>query len=100
MSQTIWEFKTLILNLPSFPRLGRLNPVVPSLCTSTKQFSHLERPYLLLLCGFGYNVIRWPHCELVILLVLNIISSYINANFMEHCFSCTLTMTYCADLLS
>ena len=34
------------------------------LWVSTKHFRHLERSYLLLLCGIGYYVIKWSHCEL------------------------------------
>ena len=29
-----------------------------------KDFCHLERSYLLLLCGIGYNVVQWSRCEL------------------------------------
>ena len=29
-----------------------------------KLFRHPERSYLLLLCGNGYNVVKWPHCKL------------------------------------
>ena len=25
---------------------------------------HLERSYLLLLCGIGYTVVKWSYCEL------------------------------------
>ena len=28
-----------------------------------KHFCHLERSYLLLLCGIGYNVVKWSLCE-------------------------------------
>ena len=28
-----------------------------------KHFCHLERSYLLLLCGIDYNVVKWSHCE-------------------------------------
>ena len=47
---------------------------------------------ILLLCGIGYNVIKWSHCELkrdllyFLNICNNIISQYINANPMEQCF--------------
>ena len=59
------------------------------LWASTKHFRHLERSYLLLLYGIGYNVIKWSHCELMrdLLCFCNdIILSHINANPMEKCF--------------
>ena len=62
------------------------------LSASTKHFRHLERSYLLLLYGIGYNVIKWSHCELKrdLLYFLNIcndiISPHINATSMEQCF--------------
>ena len=28
-----------------------------------KDFCHLERSYLLLLCVIGYNVVKWSRCE-------------------------------------
>ena len=34
------------------------------LWASKKDFCHLERSYLLLLCGIGYNVVQWSRCEL------------------------------------
>ena len=34
-----------------------------TLWASKKHFCHLESTYLLLLCGIGYNVVKWPHCE-------------------------------------
>ena len=33
------------------------------LWASKKDFCNLERSYLLLLCGIGYNVVKWSHCE-------------------------------------
>ena len=34
---------------------------LPSMYTvgEQKHFCHLERSYLLLLCGIGYNVVKW-----------------------------------------
>ena len=64
--------------------------------TGKKHFRHLERSYLLLLCGIGYNVIKWSHCELKrdLFYFLNIcndiISQHINANPMEQCFNALL----------
>ena len=34
-----------------------------TLWAGKKNFCHLERSYLLLLCGIGYNVVKWSHCE-------------------------------------
>ena len=34
------------------------------LWVSKKDFCHLERSYLLLLCGIGYNVVQWSRWEL------------------------------------
>ena len=34
------------------------------LWASKNDFCHLERSYLLLLCGISYNVVHWSHCEL------------------------------------
>ena len=33
------------------------------LWASKKDFCHLERSYLLLLCVIGYNVVKWSRCE-------------------------------------
>ena len=43
-------------------------------------FRHLERSYLLLLCVIGYNVVKWPHCELKrdLLYFLNICNNIIS----------------------
>ena len=35
-----------------------------SLWARKKHFRHLERSYLLLLCGIGYDVVKLSHCEL------------------------------------
>ena len=76
------------------------------LWASTKHFRHLERSYLLLLYGIGYNVIKWSHCELKrdLLCFLNIcnyiISPHINANPMEQSFYGTFTVICRTDLLS
>ena len=39
---------------------------IPSLIlwASKQNFCHLERSYLLLLCGIGYNVVQWSRCEI------------------------------------
>ena len=34
-----------------------------TLWASKTHFCHLERSYLLLLCGIDYNVVKWSHCE-------------------------------------
>ena len=34
------------------------------LWASKKDFCHLERSYLMLLCDIGYNVVQWLRCEL------------------------------------
>ena len=57
-----------------------------------KHFRHLERSYLQLLCGIGYYVIKWSHCELnrdllnSLNICNNIILQHINANPIEQCF--------------
>ena len=62
------------------------------LWASKKDSCHLERSYLLLLCGIGYNVVKWSRCELKRDLLYffnicnNIISVHINANPMEQYF--------------
>ena len=39
--------------------------VAPIYCgRAKKDFCHLERSYLLLLCVIGYNVVKWSPCEL------------------------------------
>ena len=56
---------TLVENYQPWPNHSSLwAPVWGILWASTKHFCHLERPYLLLLCSIGYNVIKWSHCEL------------------------------------
>ena len=45
-------------------KLCFMSGVVPILWASKKDFCHLERSYLLLLCGIGYNVVQWSRCEL------------------------------------
>ena len=35
-----------------------------NLWKGTQHFRHLERPYLLVVCGIVYNVIRWTLCGL------------------------------------
>ena len=76
------------------------------LWASTKHFRHQERCYLLLLCGIGYNVIKWSHCEFKrdLLYFLNIcnyiVLQHINANPIEQCFLGTFTVICGTDLLS
>ena len=50
----------------SYQNIATLTPIynIPILWASKKDFCHLERSYLLLLCGIGYNVVQWSHCEL------------------------------------
>ena len=38
--------------------------ILSILWASKKDFCRLEKSYLLLLCGIGYNVVQWSRCEL------------------------------------
>ena len=72
-----------------------------SLCTGTKDYCHLERLYLLLLCGIINKIIRSSLCEfkrdLLYFLDIcnNIILQHINVNPMKRC----LFMHFNYDLL-
>ena len=94
ISQIVCVMRVLCLNRETFHYTNTLwyCMLCIILWTSKKDFCHLERSYLLLLCDIGYNVVKWSSCELKrdLLYFLNIcndiISQYINANLMEQCF--------------